>query len=70
MFMVIKIFAVHRMKGAESMKYGFVMKEDRIVATFQGKGQKFDMAAHAFMMSGYGVRRVSKEEYQMEKRKN
>lgn len=70
MFIVIKIFAVHRMKGAKGMKYGFVMKEDKIVAAFQGEGQKFDMAAHAFMMSGYGVKRVSKEEYQMEKRKS
>lgn len=52
------------------MKYGFVMKEDKIVAAFQGKGQKFNMAAHAFMMSGYGVKRVSEEEYRIEKRKS
>lgn len=58
------------MKGAEGMKYGFVMKENKIVATFQGEGQNFDMAAHAFMMSGYGIKRVSEKEYQREKRKS
>ncbi len=56
-------------KGADGVKYGFVVKENRIVASFRGEGKNFDMAAHAFMMSGYGIKRVSAEEYQAEKEK-
>lgn len=57
------------MKGAECVKYGFVVKDNKVVATFRGRGQNFNMAAHAFMMSGYGIRWVSAEEYQAEREK-
>jgi hypothetical protein len=51
------------------VKYGFVINGDKVVATFHGEGQNFDMAAHVFMMSGYGIKRVTAEEYQAEKEK-
>ncbi|MET1029658.1 hypothetical protein [Domibacillus tundrae] len=34
-----------------------------------GEGQNFDMAVHVFMMSGYGIKRVTVKEYQAEKEK-
>ena len=48
------------------MKYVFVMKGEEIAGTLQGAGTSFAKMTNMLLFKGYGIKYVTKEEFQEE----